>query len=578
MRVKGLFLILILAIGIASCSSNKNLSGSKVKVKKELSEDKEQQYYYIFLEANRKKLLGDLQGAMALYYQCLEINPYAAAAMSEISKINEVIQNYEVAIKYAKNAVEIEPENKWYSLNLANLYIVTEKYNEAIDVLVKSKEKFNDNAEILYNTAVLYTRVGDYENAIELYNDLEKRFGVSENITLRKQQLYLQIGQKTKAFQEIMNLVKHYPNEPRYYGILAEMYTKDNLFLKAEEYYNKLFELDSTNTIGQLSIIDFYRKKMDYDNAFKMINKVIENKDIEFDRKVMVFVAMLNNRSELTIYYQQIEEQLKLLKEIYPKEQDSYTLHADYLVKMNKLDEAKNEIEYILDNYNGNIAMWEQLLSIYSYKNEFETLYERSKIAIDSFPEHSLFYLFNGISAIQMEKWNSAIEILKKGLKTIENNPELELDFYTNLGDAYYNNGDYKQSDYYFDLVLKREPNNLYVINNYSYYLSLREEKLEYAESISRKTIEAEPDNSTYLDTYAWILFKLERYQDALYYITKAIENGGVDSEVVVEHYGDINYRVGNKEKAIELWKLAKEMGNTSKDLKQKIENQSLDL
>jgi tetratricopeptide (TPR) repeat protein len=126
-------------------------------------------------------------------------------------------------------------------------------------------------------------------------------------------------------------------------------------------------------------------------------------------------------------------------------------------------------------------------------------------------------------------------------------------------------------------LVLKNEPDNLYVINNYSYYLSLREEKLEYAESISKKTILAEPNNSTYLDTYAWILFKLKRYQDALYYIKRAFENGGAESQVIVEHYGDIQFMVGNAEAALELWKLSNEMGNNSESLLKKIKGKSID-
>jgi len=350
----------------------------------------------------------------------------------------------------------------------------------------------------------------------------------------------------------------------------------DNLFLKAEENYKKLFTLDTTNALGQLSIIDFYRKKMDYDNAFKMIKTVIGSEQIEFNQKVMVFVSIMNNQSEFGIYNEQIKESLNLLKDKYPEEKDTYTLYADYYIKMNLFDDAQKEIEHILDNYTGNTVIWEQLLSIYSYKNDFENLYIKSEVAIDSFPEHTLFYLFRGVSANQIKKPIEAIEVLKNGLKKIDNNQDLEMDFYTNLGDAYNNTQEYKQSDYYFELVLKKDPDNLYIINNYSYYLSLREEKLEYAESISRKTIEAEPNNSTYLDTYAWILYKLERYQDALFYIKKAFENGGVDSKVIVEHYGDVLFKVGNIDAAVEIWKLSVEMGNDSKELKEKIENNSL--
>ncbi|MFC2152865.1 tetratricopeptide repeat protein [Bacteroidota bacterium] len=576
MRVKEIIIILCSITIFTACSSNKELSEINNKTKKELSKDSKQQYYYVFIEANRKKLLGDLNGALALYYQCLEIFPESAAASQEISKINEILNNYSTAIKYAIAAVEKDPENKWYRINLAKLYIITKEYNKAVEVYENLYKISKEDLEIPYNLAALQIHLGNYKRAIELYDEIEKRVGVNENLALAKQQLYYKLGNKTMAYNEINKLIKHYPKEPRYYGIIAEMYTQDNLYIKAEENYNKLFQLDSNNTLGQLSIIDFYRKKMDYDKAFKSINEVLNNNNIEYNQKVMIFVSLLNNQGEFNIYNQKLKELLILFKKMYPDNKDSYTLYADYLIKMNQLDEAKIEIEYILERFKGNIILWEQLLSIYSFNNDFKNLYIKSKTALDSFPNHTLFYLFNGVSANQTGKSDEAIEILKKGLNIVQNNEELELDFYTNLGEAYYKNKDYRQSDYYFEKVLKKEPNNLYVINNYSYYLSLREEKLEYAESISKRTIEAEPNNSTYLDTYAWILFKLKRYQDALLFIKKAYENGGLKSQVIVEHYGDIQFKVGNTEEAVELWKLSGELGNNSEKILKKIKNRSI--
>ena len=571
------FLLIIVSVGlITACSSQRSVTEPKTVVKKELSESKQQQYYYLFLEANRKKLLGDFNSALALYYQCLEINSNGAGAMSEISRIQQIMKNYDTAIKYAKLATENAPENKWYKVNLAKLYISTENYQDAADVYEQAYSKDKSDLETAYNLAALAGHLQNYERAIELYNDIERKVGVNESLSIAKQQLYYNIGNKTKAFNEIQNLIKHYPTVPRYYGILAEMYTNDNLFIKAEENYNKLFKLDSTNALGRLSIIDFYRKKMDYDNAFLMIEKVIADDNIEFNQKVMVFVSIMNNQSEFTIYQRQIEELLKKLKTEYPDKKDSHTLYADYLIKSNQLEEAKMQIEYILDNYEGNQVLWQQLLSIYSFNGDFESLYARSQVAIDSFPKHALFYLFKGIAANQTNKPNKAIETLKTGIKTIQNDTEMEVDFYTNLGEAYHHAKMYKESDYYFEMVLNEQPDNLYVINNYSYFLSLREQKLEYAESISKRTILAEPNNETYLDTYAWILYKLERYEDALLYIKQAFENGGDKSDVIVEHYGDIQFKVGNIEAAVKLWEMAKEMGSTSEALLEKIEKRSL--
>ncbi|MDY6800409.1 MAG: tetratricopeptide repeat protein [Bacteroidota bacterium] len=572
MKTRLLLICLIAVLAIAgSCSVQKQSKTDIKKITKELDDNKELEYYYVFIEANRKKLLGDLNSALALFYQSLEMNPQSAAAMSEIAQINEIIGNNETAIKYAKKAAEIEPENKWLQLKLARLFINEQQYENAIKVYKKLYETNKKDLEIPYNLAALYRETKQYSKAIELYDEIEQKTGINETLSLTKQRLYEQIGQKNKAYDEIKKLIKHYPNQPQYYGILAEMYTNDNLFTKAEENYQKLFAIDSTNKLGQLSIIDFYRKKMDYDNAFKYIRKVIYNQDIEFQTKAMIFISMLHNPKELNIYFQQIEEHLLLLKDEYKDKKEAHTLYADYLIKMNKLDEAEIELQKIVNNFSVNPVVWEQLLSIYSYQSEFDAMYTHSSTAIDSFPKHSIFYLFKGVSGIQIGKYTESLTALKNGLKYVENNWDLENDFYTYLGEAYNELKEYEKSDYYFDLVIKKDSADLYVLNNYAYYLSLREDKLEYAEQLSRKTIEAEPNNSTYLDTYAWILFKQKKYQDALYYIQKAYDLGGYENPEIVEHFGDISYFTGDKEQAVKLWKLAKDLGNTNKELLLKI-------
>jgi len=556
---------------------NKEVTQQAIPKKKELNKNTEQYYYYVFLEANRKKILGDINGALSLYYQSLEINPESAAAMSEIALLNEILKNYNVALKYAEKAVNTDSDNKWYKINLARLYIVGQSYDKAIDIYKQLYKQNPDDLDIPYNMAALYSQIGDYKSAINLYDEIENKTGIIDNLSLAKQRLYLEIGNKTKAYNEIEKLIKHFPENPAYYGILAEMYTNDNLFLKADENYKKLFELDSLNTMGQLSIINFYRKKVDYENVFKVLDKIISNKDIEFQQKLMILVSMLNNPNEFNIYHQEIEEQLSLLKDIHPETKDAYTLYADYLIKMNLLNEAKNEINFIVSNFKANEIIWEQLLSILLNQNEFESLYSKSEIAIDSFPQNSIFYLYNGLAASRINKYNEAVKSFNKGLAYVENNKDLELQFYTFLAETYYEIKDFKKSDYYYDQVIKEQPDNVYVLNNYSYYLSLRDEKLDYAEQLSKKTILAEPNNSTYLDTYAWILYKQKKYAEALIYIKRAYLNGGDKNDVIVEHYGDIQYKNGNLDEAVQLWEKSKELGNKSEQLQIKIDTRKLE-
>ncbi|MEE4197643.1 MAG: tetratricopeptide repeat protein [Bacteroidales bacterium] len=573
MKIKNLLYFIIgLVIITSSCSVQNTTQTDLKKVTKELNDNEELEYYYIFMEANRKKLLGDLNAALALFYQCLEIKPQSAAAMSEISQINEIIDNNEVAVKYAQNAARLDPDNKWFQLKLARLYINNQQYQKAINVYQELYETYPQDLEIPYNLAALFRQTNQLQKAIDLYNDIENQTGINETLSIIKQRLYLQQGQKNKAYEEIKNLINHFPNQPQYYGILAEMYTNDNLFTKAEENYKKLFAIDSTNTLGQLSIIDFYRKKMDYDNAFKYIHKVLHNENIDFQAKAMVFISLLNNSQELNIYFQQIEDHLLLFRQLYPDKKESHTLYADYLIRMNQLDKARTELQMIVEKFSVNQAVWEQLLSLYSYQNKFKKLYDVSSTAIDSFPQHALFYLFKGVSASQIEEYDTALQAFKNGLKYVENNTDLEYDFYTYLAENYHETKDYDKSDYYFEMVIKSDYADLYVFNNYAYYLSLREVKLDYAQELSRKTIEAEPENSTYLDTYAWILFKQQKYQDALFYIQKAYDLGGFESPAIVHHFGDILYFTGDTAKAIKMWKLANDLGDTSNELLFKIE------
>jgi tetratricopeptide (TPR) repeat protein len=203
-------------------------------------------------------------------------------------------------------------------------------------------------------------------------------------------------------------------------------------------------------------------------------------------------------------------------------------------------------------------------------------MYETAQNGLKKYDSKPRLYLLAGMAANQIGKSEEAIPLLKKGLVYISNDQKLLIDFYTQLAEAYHSNKQYKQSDYYFEKVLDIDSNNILVLNNYSYYLSLRNQDLEKALQMSKKTIEAEPRSSIYLDTYAWILYKLERYEKALEYIEKAIQHGGHDDSDVVEHYGDILYKTGNKEKALEQWKKAKTIGTPSAELIQKIENKTL--
>jgi tetratricopeptide (TPR) repeat protein len=197
-------------------------------------------------------------------------------------------------------------------------------------------------------------------------------------------------------------------------------------------------------------------------------------------------------------------------------------------------------------------------------------------MALELFPNQALFYFFYGVANIQKQKFQEAVDYLTIGKDFVVKNPPLLSQFYANLGDSYYRLKDHKNSDKYYEKALEIEPNNIYVLNNYSYYLSLRNENLERAEKLSAKANEIEPNQPNYEDTYAWILYKQGKYIAAKEWLEKALENGGKSNAVIVEHLGDVHAKLGNIDKALELWNQAKTLGETSEFIDKKIADKQL--
>ena len=152
-------------------------------------------------------------------------------------------------------------------------------------------------------------------------------------------------------------------------------------------------------------------------------------------------------------------------------------------------------------------------------------------------------------------------------------NPPLKAQIYSNLADTYHSLNRDLESDSAYEKSLKLDPENAYVLNNYSYYLSLRKVNLERAKQMSAYSIKLDPENSSFLDTYAWILFQLSDFATAKDFQEKAIVKNP-NNPTLLEHYGDILIELGDKDKAVEYWRKAKTAGSDSKTLDTKIASQ----
>ncbi len=542
----------------------------------EISEKDQLKFQFAFVEGMKQKALENYSKAISYFYKCLEIRPNSPSVQYQISLINNLLEEPNVALRYAKKAVNNDPDNKYYREHLSQLYIRSNQPREAIKQYEALLDHGHESIDYYYDLAQLYRNTKQYRKAVKMLNEIEQRAGFNEQISILRKVLYTKIGAKGKAIEEVKKLIDHYPQKTNYYGMLAELYASYQQYDKADQMYEKLFEKDSSNRMGQLSLVKYYESQGKYDKALNQFIKISGDEEIDFGTKFMLFMKFLEDKKIYLRHPDKIVESLDSLKAVYPDKKEIHTLYTDFYLKGNNFDKAASHLEILVNSANDKPVYWEQLLSIYSYTNQFEKLYNYGVKALKEYPAQSRMYLLTGVGANQTGKSDTATTILEKGLTTFDSNEELRIQLLSQLGEAYRNVGNHEQSDHYFEQVLELDPNNLFVANNYSYYLSLREEKLQRALELIKRTIKKEPNSSVYLDTYAWVLYKLGSYNKAKKNIEKALRNNGSRDPEILEHYGDILYKNGKEDQALKQWKKSKSAGNKTEAINYKIKNKKL--
>jgi len=319
-----------------------------------------------------------------------------------------------------------------------------------------------------------------------------------------------------------------------------------------------------------LSLANFYAITSEESKAFRELKIAFANKELDVNIKVRTF---LNSYSvtETSIKKSEATELLNIMINAHPESSSPLLLCADFYLKSSEYEKARDNIRKGLKLEKSNFQVWQQLMAVEIELSDYKAMYDESKEALNYFPNQPEIYLYNGIAASQTDNHKAAIKSFKNGLDLVIDNEALQSDFYTYMAESYYKLKEYKESDGNFDKALKLNPVNKYVLNNYSYYLSLRGDSLQKAERMSKKCVDMEPQSGTYLDTYGWVLYKMKRYDDAKKALERALESGKGVSAVVVEHYGDILYQLNEKEKAKEQWNRALKLGKGSEFLEQKV-------
>ena len=573
MKYKIVLLFLLGAFLFQSCKTFKNTDKSNKG--KPLTEKMRYKESDLFTQAVILKITGKYTEAEEMMKKALEIDSLDPAANYQEAKILTILGRKDEAVEFAAKAMKLDENNKWYKKLYADLQKAAGNYKEYLDTYKILAEKYPEDIDFLTELAFAYYFTGDYENAVFNYNKLEQKIGLNEMLTKQIAELYTRIGQPEKAVDAYQKLINAFPDEKHYYALLAEYCLKNNMPEKAKYAYEKILELDPADPYVHISLAGFYRKNGDPEKAFDELKKGFENKNLDLKTKINLLLTYYSGKLDETQKKEALELS-EILKKVHPGEDLSEAFYATMLYENKRYQEAEIITRKIIKNNNTNYASWEQLLFCDLYLSRYDTLAADADSAVDLFPNQPIPYWLGGIANFQLKNFNKAKTLLENAKELTVNNNALLEQIYSILGDTYNKLKMYDKSYEAYEKVLAINPENSIVLNNYAYYLSLRNLNLDKAEKMAAKAVELDPYNQNNLDTYAWVFYKLKKYDKALMWEQKAIDNGGNSSGVVLEHMGDIYYQLGNKTEALKWWKKASEKKNHSDLLDKKIKDGKL--
>ena len=577
-------LLFVLILTFAACGSSKPVSDKHPTFDPETEangpqpNDKRAEVMRLFMEATQARLSGQLPKAVQRYQQCLKLDPNNSASMFELAKLAHQAQTFPAAIDYAKRAVAADKENIWYRFLLADLYRQNQQSADAAEVYKGVVAKWPDRFEVYFDLSNTLAQGGKVDEAIEVYDDLEKRMGLTEELIRQEFGMLMRTSKLVEAEALVKRAIASDPDAPQYQGLLAEVYAQQGDNEKAQEQYKKALQLDPSNSMIRIALAEHYYGTGKMDEAYNELGEAFLDPDLDVDAKMQVligFFEMTNKEGETPgdrpDLIKRSYDLIEALEKAHPESGKPHTIHGDFLLRDGKFPEARDQFRKALEHEKDRYPIHMQLMQLDLQLADYEGLRSDAEEAISLFPTVPENYLYHGIALSQLKRHDEATETLIAGRDLIVDNPPLEAQFWSSLGDAYNEGKEYTKSDQAYDKALIIEPDNAGTLNNYAYYLSVRNEQLEKAARMSKRSLEVQPEQATYMDTYGWVLFRQGKYAEARTWLEKTLAAAPPDG-VVVEHYGDILFELGEVDQALKQWKKAKTLGGATEAIDRKIE------
>ncbi len=525
-------------------NKNKNSKNKENEKSKE-----EYQYKTYFFSAIKEKSLENYSEAIKYFEKCIKLDKSLPTPYYEISQIYYYNDEIKKSLEYSKKAYELDNSNTWYALFYAENLFVNNDYYNTIYLYKKLLKEDNDNEDYYLELAKVYLYDNNLLLAIKTYNELEKKKGLNHYTSTQKHKIYLELKDYNNAAKELESLLEETPDDLEIYEMLSDCYILDGDYDKSFKVLKRISELNPNSISVHLSLADYYLKKGDLEKYKEELLFSFKSEKLDPESKIRKIIPLLtpiyeNDLSNIDLLYELSSELVKVHSE---NVMVNY-IYGDVLRFNSQKVLALNQYKKVVKIDPNQQDAWKELLFLQLNLNQLDSLIVFSYTALDLYPTNPFFYYLNGLANYYKKNYKQSIESISTGVNFVVYNPNLSSEMYAILGNSYNQIKDYKKSDESYEKALGFLPDNVQVLNNYAYYLSLRGENLERAKEMSLTTIEMFPDEANYYDTYAWVLYKMKNFIEAKIWMQKALDIS--QSQTFYDHMADILTELGELEEA----------------------------
>jgi tetratricopeptide (TPR) repeat protein len=540
---------------------------------------------FYFTEGEKYFILEDFAKALIYYQRALESNPESSTIHYKIAEVFSKGSKPEDLVKASlsiEQAIQLDGTNKFFYITAASIYSSLGRFDKAAEAYESMIREVKGTDEYLYELAAVYQYANQPDDAIKVYTRAENVFGVNDVSAVQKMRLYLEAGKMKEAVAEGEKLLSAFPDEEKYIMAFTEVLSQKGMRQEAITYLESFLSTHPEAVDASILLAGFYRDIGQENKARPLLTRLFDNPSVDVTSKIIVLGAYSAELSNSKAKGQQDPEKqnfaislFEKVKALHAEHPSVHVIGGDLYLSSGRMREAQKEYLLAAESGDVNFEVWENLLYLEIQLEQFDNAVKHAEQALELFPNQGMIHYFSGFANLRKRLYQESVASFEQAKKLSQSNNNLLAEINGLLGEAYFGTKEYTKSDKAFEEALSVNPNNSAVLNNYSFYLSMRKENLDRAEKMSATLVKNNPDNPTYLDTHAWVLYVREKFKEARKVIERAISTGKANASHF-EHYGDILYQLGEVDSAVAQWEKARGLNAKSETLNKKIANRKI--